>query len=714
MIIFDPVRGKHLESETWLSAHKLLDTVIVCLSFLHGLWFIRNQPDDAIAALSLVPLFLLSAIDLISLHFRQRFWINGWILPICIMLMVFFMLSILELFIPNWIMICVFASVMRMPQQSARIITATLLIVSLAILHFRWQSDNITLARAIIPAILILILTRIFFKANAISVEKLDHTSDLLKSALQTMSQGICVIDKNGRYKLFNQQACDLLDLPRKLLETHPLLSEIVQFQKDRGDFGEDFSEVEPSARAYVASLGANTHESAPNLYLRKDSKGRYIEVRSQLMPSGDMVRTYSDVTAYQNINNELQRLLSEEKQHVDKLQQITSDLNQANLRFNTAADSLPGALYELKQHLDGKTEVTYFNTKMSEIIEVENAELNQNPLLFYSCIHPDDRYKLTLASEGSNQDSGDLFTEVRINTPGGKTKWIQLSYALQITNDLSISIWSGYAIDVTERIDLQAKAIELKVANEQNQLIKKLLQEKEDLIASLLIANRTAETGAMSAALAHELNQPLCAIGLHTEVLQHKLDQTADPETREILSFIAEDNKRASDIISALRRIFRQETTNSQTLNLNELIKSLQPIYQPQSVAKNITFKYDLCMNSQIEINPNEFQQVIINLLNNSIASFDACQDKKDKTITIQTLRSEKTLSLIVSDNGTGIPPEVAPKLFSLFKTSSKSGMGLGSWLSKHIVEQHGGTIHFENIPSGGVRFIVELPIKQ
>ncbi|NDY83358.1 PAS domain S-box protein [Orrella sp. NBD-18] len=712
MIIFDPVRGKNQSNNTWLSAHKTLDVVLLVITTLHASWFFKQLPWGNYLTLLMLPLFVLVSVDLVSLYRHKRFWVNSVIVPIVLILTIAAINWTLEPSVPGWLMGTVFVTMMRMPQRNAIVLLILFLLSSLAAMRFHWGISPLTIMRTVAPSILTLLLIRIFFAVNLHSLEKLDQTSELLTNALQTISQGICVINKDGRFKLFNERACDLLDLPTEFLESNPLLSEVVQFQANRGDFGPDFSHVEPDARDYVATLGVHVNQSIPSQYLRRDKKGRYIEVQSHVMPSGDIVRTYSDVTQYQTINNELQRLLTEEKEHVERLKQITSDLKQANIRFNTTANSLPGAIYEARQHTDGTTEFIYFSDQMCEIFELDREQLIKNPSLVLTCIHPEEQERLTLANKIAYDHGGPLFIELRIRTPSGKTKWIQLSSAPQDFEDPAHTVWSGYAVDITERISLEAKATELKIANEQNQIIKNLLRDKEELIQSLLIANRTAETGALSAALAHELNQPLCAIGLHTEVLQQKLGETADPETNEILAFIADDNKRASGIINSLRRIFRQEATHSQKIDLNELIKSLQPLYQPHVVAKNIAIDYELCKDGIVEIDSNEFQQVVINLMNNAITSFDGIDGKIKKEIKVQTRRTERTLSFIVSDNGCGIPTDIEPKIFTLLKVSSKSGMGLGLWLSKHIVEQHRGTIRFEHIPTGGTRFIVELPV--
>jgi signal transduction histidine kinase/CheY-like chemotaxis protein len=91
-----------------------------------------------------------------------------------------------------------------------------------------------------------------------------------------------------------------LYSLNKHLDNTLPLLSEIVEMQHQRGEFGPDFSLVQPSARAYVASRGVTVDHTIPTRYTRKTRDGRYIEVTSLPTHTGDYVRTYTDVTAYE------------------------------------------------------------------------------------------------------------------------------------------------------------------------------------------------------------------------------------------------------------------------------------------------------------------------------------------------------------------------------------------------------------------------------
>ena len=144
--------------------------------------------------------------------------------------------------------------------------------------------------------------------ANLLALNaQLTQQTRLLQITLGSISQGIFMIDADGRISTFNARVCELLDLPAKFLGTHPTLQEITLFQRDRGDFGNDSSLLDSTARNHVeAASNASTPgayllaiRNGPSSYLRRTHKGRVLEVKTQPLPSGAMVRTFSDVTNY-------------------------------------------------------------------------------------------------------------------------------------------------------------------------------------------------------------------------------------------------------------------------------------------------------------------------------------------------------------------------------------------------------------------------------
>ncbi len=246
-----------------------------------------------------------------------------------------------------------------------------------------------------------------------------------------------------------------------------------------------------------------------------------------------------------------------------------------------------------------------------------------------------------------------------------------------------------------------------------ENQEIKTLLRERESLISSLLRANKTAATGALSASIAHELNQPLGASQLNIQFLQKKLSEghlTAE-QNQEILTALLADNQRATNIIQSLRSIFSDGKIGVERIDITDLVESVLKIAKPEIQAKSLQVVLRLESKSLIKANRGEIQQLLLNLINNAIQALSE-STRSPRILQIESRDVPEGVQLLVSDNGSGVPIDTQAHLFELLSNSNKrSGMGLGLWLCHHIVSRHGGRIHYQDAPSGGAEFIVFLP---
>jgi C4-dicarboxylate-specific signal transduction histidine kinase len=224
--------------------------------------------------------------------------------------------------------------------------------------------------------------------------------------------------------------------------------------------------------------------------------------------------------------------------------------------------------------------------------------------------------------------------------------------------------------------------------------------------------ANKTAATGALSASIAHELNQPLGASNLNIQFLKMNLEKGAlNPELgKEVLDSLEEDNKRAAAIVKSLRSIFTDVDSNAEEVSLGSLINKVLDIIKPEFKSKNIQIQLQVDDELIIKVNSSEIEQVILNLLNNATQALSN-SGTLQRRIVISASKSEQFIQLSVSDNGAGVPDEFKSQLFELLSTTKQTGMGLGLWLSKHIVTRYGGSIYYEDAVGGGARFVVELP---
>lgn len=310
------------------------------------------------------------------------------------------------------------------------------------------------------------------------------------------------------------------------------------------------------------------------------------------------------------------------------------------------------------------------------------------------------------------------------------RTLWVlfgstQTNFFLYAQDALAMTLlWIGYGSTILVYVALGSFYLEkqirkenqianaLKSTKEENERITELLKEKERLIYGLLKANKTAATGALSASIAHELNQPLGASNLNIQFLKMKLEKgVLNPELgKEVLDSLEEDNKRAATIVKSLRSIFNDSNASAHEVPVSELITKVLDIVTPELRSKNIQIQLRVDDDLIMKVNSAEIEQVILNLLNNAGQSL-ANSGTLQRRITIEAIKVSRSIRLSITDNGTGVPIEFKPQLFELLSTTKQTGMGLGLWLCKHIVTRYGGSIHYEDAIGGGARFIVELP---
>jgi signal transduction histidine kinase len=246
--------------------------------------------------------------------------------------------------------------------------------------------------------------------------------------------------------------------------------------------------------------------------------------------------------------------------------------------------------------------------------------------------------------------------------------------------------------------------------------LLKIAENEKEKLlIDSLVWANKTAATGALSASIAHELNQPLGAVQINSEFMKLQLSKGTLDEAllKDLAQKIVSDNLRAGSIIQSLRSIFNEENPTANFIDLGDIVRSVLQITTPELSRRNINVKLHFDSQAIAHVNAPEIQQVILNVLNNAMQALSS-SEQNHKEITIETSRQRDKVSLVIADNGPGISKERQSQIFELTLSSKRSGMGLGLWLCKQIIHRNGGTITHQEIPIGGTRFLIQLPGKE
>jgi C4-dicarboxylate-specific signal transduction histidine kinase len=241
-----------------------------------------------------------------------------------------------------------------------------------------------------------------------------------------------------------------------------------------------------------------------------------------------------------------------------------------------------------------------------------------------------------------------------------------------------------------------------------ENTKVKKMLNEKYKLINSLMTANKTAISGALSASIAHELNQPLGAIKINSQHLDLLLENKKE---KKLIKNIIQDNDRAAKTITTLKGIFTNNEVVYETIKFDTFIESLKPFFIHAATEKNISINFLLNSSVSTTISREQIRQVLTNLLQNSVEVLSKTK-KTNKSIQIKTYVNKNNLVLSISDNGPGVNARIKNKIFELYESSKKNNIGLGLWLAKYIISKHKGTISLNTKYRKGAEFLIELPI--
>jgi two-component system, LuxR family, sensor kinase FixL len=232
-----------------------------------------------------------------------------------------------------------------------------------------------------------------------------------------------------------------------------------------------------------------------------------------------------------------------------------------------------------------------------------------------------------------------------------------------------------------------------------------------QTLSAELFQVARVTEMGLVSAAIAHELNQPLTAILNYTNVAKHLIaspDPAAKTKASEAVDKAREQAQRAGQIIQRLRNFVEKRDSTRTLEDINAVTEDALPL--GLTGARAIKTTLALAPNLQpVLIDKVQIQQVLVNLLRNAV---DAMAQSQQRELTVATAPVNGAwVQVSVTDTGCGVSLELAERLFRPFVTTKAGGMGIGLAISRSIIEAHGGRLSLVPNPSGGTVFQFTLP---
>lgn len=240
-----------------------------------------------------------------------------------------------------------------------------------------------------------------------------------------------------------------------------------------------------------------------------------------------------------------------------------------------------------------------------------------------------------------------------------------------------------------------------------------------EELQSRHFHLSRVAAMNEMGAAIAHEINQPLTAAANYLEtarILMQRMDKETTTAGREkidkMLLSSVEQNKRASEIISRMRRYIENREAQVKSFDLKSIIE--------EALVLGLTGHVSTKPNTAIEIgeganfalgDPIQVQQVLVNLIRNAADAMAECETRNLNIFIRDDPDSNRLVRIEVHDSGVGVAGDALDQLFQAFVTTKKDGMGVGLSISQSIVKAMGGRIWATPRPSGGMKFAFTLP---
>ncbi len=224
-------------------------------------------------------------------------------------------------------------------------------------------------------------------------------------------------------------------------------------------------------------------------------------------------------------------------------------------------------------------------------------------------------------------------------------------------------------------------------------------IQRKERLVAM----------GELASGIAHEIRNPLNAIGTIAQQLNKDFEPVENKDEYKTLSnLVYSEVRRINKSIQNFLKFARPEEINPVEFNITELLQQLKQQYLPLTSEKRINLKIEEEWKGKVFWDKDKIKQVLINLIQNSIDAI-----RNNGTITVSTQKAESDIIIKITDNGEGIESDKIDKIFNLYFTTKAEGTGLGLSIVQKIIYEHGGLIYVESEKNKGTTFTIKLPIE-
>ena len=357
--------------------------------------------------------------------------------------------------------------------------------------------------------------------------------------------------------------------------------------------------------------------------------------------------------------------------------------------QFRLAIDTIPGLVWSARP--DGSTE--FVNQRWEDYTGVSLKEGAD----WSVATHPGDRARLAEEWRAALTCGRPLETEARLRRADGEYRWM-LIQAVPLRDEAGKVVkWYGKSSDIEDR--------------------KRAEEALQEARAELARVTRVTMVGELTASIAHEVNQPLASVvtsaGAGLNWLANQPPNLL--KAREAIERVLRDGTRAGEVLARIRGLLKRTSPTKSQLSVNQVIRDVLALIGGELRQENVELSLKLQAGLPAFIGDGiQLQQVFLNLIMNAIEAMAGMRDRR-KLLLIQSklgdLDGKPAVSVEVTDTGIGFCPAAAGRLFEAFHTTKPEGMGMGLWISRSIIEAHGGRLTAQSNDGPGATFQVLLP---
>jgi PAS domain S-box-containing protein len=341
------------------------------------------------------------------------------------------------------------------------------------------------------------------------------------------------------------------------------------------------------------------------------------------------------------------------------------------------------------------ETNDIYVDPSLKKILGYEDHEIRNHLDDWGRYVHPDDAPAVMERAQAHLDGNTPLYeVEHRMRHRDGSTRWF-LARGSAVRRDGRAVRVIGTDTDVTER--------------------KKSEQALQEVQSDLARVSRLTALGEFAASVAHEVRQPLTAIMMNAKTCLRWLG-SATPDLTEIraaLVDVVDAGRRADELIQRNRQLFKDHTVQKAPLDINGVVQQVVVLARPRLQSSHVNLTTTLAQLPDVHGDRVELQQVLLNLIANSIDAMDGV-DAEARTIDVSTaMTPDGMVKVSVKDSGVGLHGVDLKRMFTLSYTTKAAGTGVGLSISRSIVEAHGGKLWADANSGPGATFSFTLPLE-